>query len=297
MAVKEGSTLRAASIVPFLLLLLSLASSGQDFNPEEKELWKRYNDLKVQELDNDAMRLIRRNKEAVSRIFDKLLLHICESFHPDDIDDAKFLVSDLDKSFKDPRYQYSLNYIINLSLGQRHKRLDAWDDYYYGYEAFARGKEIRCPVDLNEACRLYKKAITPLEEIEDHLLLGQVSMRLAICYETLEMPYEACVYFEKSMDALGNLPYKPGDLKYVKYRYEFYINEGFDPLKPKDAGGMPRMSEGEEIDQLPVPDFQYGEETIHADLSYETMKQPHEFTTPAFNSAANPYLWPDAWFD
>jgi hypothetical protein len=297
MTVNQVFTLRAALIAPFLLILSATPSPAQDFSPEEKEMWRRYNDLKIQQLDNDALRLIRRNKEVVIRIFDKLLLHICESYHPDDIDDAKFLVADLDKSFKDPRYAYRLNYMISLNVNERHKRLGAWNDYYYGYEAFARGEGKKCPVDLNEACRLLKRAIAPLEEIEDHELLGEICMRIAICYELLELPYEACVYFDRSMKAMANLPFKPGDLKYVKYRYDHFIKEGFDPTKPKDGGGMPRKTKSEEAEQLPVTEFHFQEPAILAGLSYETMKHPHEFVTPAFNSAANPYLWPDAWFD
>ncbi|MBU0754820.1 MAG: hypothetical protein KJ645_06740 [Planctomycetes bacterium] len=274
-------------------------AKAQEYSPEERAFWIEYQKAIQEDDPHTASRMIRRGKEIAHRIADKLILQACNEYRPVDEEMAKAFMADLFKSFKDAQYLHELDFVLSLDSEGRYKRRTAWDAYFEGHRLFNRGKDNPGSPDLQEAVKHYLKAIELVEEIGDLVLIAEVSMRCAICYETMEQAYEACVYFDNALTTMETLPYQAKDLEYVRYRYDHYIKLGFDPIRPKDEGGMPDDLSGVFTkEENPVtPNFILGKETISEPFAYGTMKTPFEFITPAFNTGQNSLLWPGAWFD
>lgn len=304
----NSATIRIFILSLFLTLASFVEATGQ-MTPEAQKFWMDY--LKARDLNDDkeSLRLVRRYKAQAVEVYDSMIIKVCGKHTEVDVERLKMLSGDLFKAFKDKRYTHHTDYILGLSEEDCEAHSKAWNDWYYGWLAYAEGEKNKNVYKLDEAVGLFKKSMEALQPLEDYDLLGEVAMRCAMAYELMEDKYFACVYFKVSMDYMNKLPYQRGENnRYVESRYNHYIGLGYDPTKPRDEGGEPPEATGEGGEgaegeggeagpKFKMPEFKYGDNTINVAMKYSVMKKPGEFITPAYNTGNNIYLWARTWFD
>ena len=306
---RSPNRLKTAVLLLGLVLLLCGRLDAQSLTEKGQEFWKEYQ--KAVELNDEKaiLRMIKRNTEGARNVFDTYVDKLTGEHESKDRADAITLAEQMDNALRTKEYNYRIMYILNLSHDDRVARYKAWQAYFGGYKKYEEGKTNKNVYTLDDALKLFDTAIEALTKIDDKVLLCEVVFRKAMCQESLEDSYLACVEFKKSMDIMSELPYDHPDKAFVESQYNGYIQKGFDPTKPRDEGGAPAGKPGDgkggadgevvtpEGKVLKTAEIKRTETSESAVLKFAMMKDPADCVTPGFNSGFNPYLWPGSWYD
>lgn len=315
----NSTSARIFMFFSILFLVSTIALRAQDPTPEQKKFWDDFSKVHATGDVKELLRMVRRNKEMADDAYNYYVIFYANGGLGNTLFPVlEALADQLTSTLKNSVYSYKVDYLHGLSQEEMESWARAWADYVNGYAAFTEGLEQDNPYKMDEAVILFGRAIKILEEVGDLMTAADIQMRLAEASEDVfKDPYEACLYYKKSVDQYGQLPEKhkeklltPINEAAVTERLQAYLDKGYDPTKARDEGGEPSaealaaaekgtdVTGGGSSGEFKMPSFQLvTEEKDEWKFKYATMKKPDEFFTPSFFTGYNPFLWGQIWFD
>lgn len=298
--------MRLSLSISFVAVLLSawialpFSAAAQDIYEEDRPFWDSYKKAQELEDEKEISRLVKRHKKNAEGVLESLTIRLCREEKSQDLDDFEMLAGLLESLMGDRRYAFRLTFIKSLTMEQRGKRIEGFNNYFYGYTKYKEGKTQDNVYILADAKELLGKSFAALLEINDAELMVEVAGRLVECLQTLEDNYEACVVLTAAKLAMEELPYEHVNKTWIESELQKYLEKGYDPTKPKDQGGAPPddlTKPGEDggaaAEEEKRTEFSFkltGEKTTW-DLKYYEMKKPDEFVTPTYHPGDQPILW------